>query len=87
MGRGFDMAAFWIATVYSIWTFAVPLDIQRKAMIAVHVDPSQRLVIFGFGLAAFFLYAGFQLGTKNTRLWNGFPKVPQQPSLRPYAQN
>jgi hypothetical protein len=60
IGRGFDMAAFWIATVYSIWTFAVPLDVQRKAMIAVHVDPSQRLVIFGFGLAAFFLYAGFR---------------------------
>jgi hypothetical protein len=29
-------------------------------MLAVHIDPSQRVVILGFGLAAFFLYAGFR---------------------------
>src|SRR6266851_3499230 len=26
----------------------------------IHVDPHQRLAIWGFGLAAFFLYAGFR---------------------------
>jgi hypothetical protein len=60
VGHGWDMSAFWIATVYSIWTVVVPLDVQRKVMLAVHVDPAQRLVIWGFALAAFFLYAGFR---------------------------
>ena len=64
VGHGWDMSAFWIATVYSVWTVVVPLDVQRKVMLAVHVDPAQRLVIWGFGLAAFFLYAGF-------RAWDG----------------
>jgi hypothetical protein len=54
------MLAFWIATVYSIYTVIVPVDFQRKMLLTVHIDPSQRLVILGFGLAAFFLYAGFR---------------------------
>ncbi len=63
VGHGWNMAAFWIATVYSVWTVVMPLDVQKKVMLAIHVDPAQRLAIWGFGLAAFFLYAGF-------RAWN-----------------
>lgn len=63
MGRGWDVAVFWIATAYSIYTVIAPTEIQSRLLRAVHIDPSHRLALLGFGLAAFFLYAGF-------RAWN-----------------
>lgn len=64
MGSGWNMAAFWVATAYSIYTVVAPTEIQSRLLLVVHVDPSYRLAVWGFGLAAFFLYAGF-------RAWNG----------------
>jgi hypothetical protein len=60
MGHGWAALAFWVATVYSIWAAVVPIQIQKRAMLAAHIDPTQRLAIWGFGLAVFFLYAGFR---------------------------
>jgi hypothetical protein len=37
-----------------------PIDFQKRAMLALHIDPIHRLAIWGFGLAVFFLYAGFR---------------------------
>ncbi len=60
MGHGWDTAAFWIATAYSIYTFVVSIHIQQRVLLAINIDPHQRLAVCGFGLAAFFLYAGFR---------------------------
>lgn len=64
VGHGWEVAAFWIASAYSVYAVVVPTEIQARVLAAVHVDPKQRLAIWGFGLAAFFLYAGF-------RAWSG----------------
>ena len=74
VGHGWDVLAFWIATVYSIWVGVMPLDIQKKAMLAIHIDPAQRLAIWGCVLAAFFLYAGF-------RAWNDVERELAERSL------
>jgi len=60
VGHGWDTAAFWIATAYSIYTFVVPIHIQQRVLLAINIDPHHRLAIWGFGLAAFVLYAGFR---------------------------
>ena len=60
VGHGWDTVAFWIATVYSVYSFVVPISFQKRVLEAVDIDPSQRLAIWGFGLAAFFLSAGFR---------------------------
>jgi hypothetical protein len=63
VGHGWDTAAFLIATAYSIYTAVTPVELQQSVLRAVHIDPSYRLAVWGFGLALFFLYAGF-------RAWN-----------------
>jgi hypothetical protein len=60
MGRGWDLAAFWVATVYSIYAALFSVKFQGYVLRTIHVDPDKRLAIWGFGLAAFFLYAGFR---------------------------
>jgi hypothetical protein len=74
VGRGWDMAAFWIATVYSIYAALFSVDFQSSVLRAIHVDPDKRLAIWGFGLAAFFLYAGF-------RAWDDGQKVIERLSV------
>ncbi len=81
MGRGWDMAAFWIATAYSIYTFVVPIPIQHRVLLAINVDPHQRLVIWGFGLAAFFLYAGFRAWEAEHRTVERLQKAGAVPAL------
>jgi hypothetical protein len=60
VGHGKDMIAFLIATAYSVFTVLAPESLQRHFLLLIHVDPNQRLAVWGFGLAAFFLYAGFR---------------------------
>jgi hypothetical protein len=60
VGHGWNTAAFWIATVYSIYSVVAPEEFQRRVLTRVHINPSQRLAVWGFGLAGFFLYAGFR---------------------------
>jgi len=54
------MIAFWIATAYSVFTVAAPDSWQRHFLLAIRIDPNQRLAVWGFGLALFFFYAGFR---------------------------
>lgn len=61
MGHGKDLVVFWIATASSIWTALAPASWQRHLLLAIHIPPDQRLVVLGFGLAGFFLYAGFRV--------------------------
>ncbi len=60
VGHGWETAAFWIASAYSIFNVVAPDWLQRKFFLLIHVDPGERLAVLGFGLAAFFLYAGFR---------------------------
>jgi hypothetical protein len=68
VGRGWDTVAFLVATVYSIYAFFVPVETQKHVLRLLHIDPSQRLAVWAFGLAGFFLYAGF-------RAWNESEKA------------
>jgi hypothetical protein len=60
VGHGWNAAAFWIATVYSIYAATTPAKFQARVLATFHIDPQQRLAFWGFGLAAFFLYAGYR---------------------------
>jgi hypothetical protein len=60
VGRGWQIAAFLIATVYSVYTFAMPLKWQEAKLRSCRIDPTQRYAVLGFGLSVFFLYAGFR---------------------------
>jgi hypothetical protein len=57
---GWKSIVFWIATVYSIYAATVPAADQEALLKVIHVDPNHRLAIWGFGLALFFLDAGFK---------------------------
>jgi hypothetical protein len=67
------MIAFWIATAYSAFTVAAPDSWQRHFLLAIRIDPNQRLAVWGFGLAAFFLYAGFRAWSEADAAGRGEP--------------
>ncbi len=60
VGHGWETLVFWVATVYSLYTVFASVEFQKRVLMAVHIDPNQRFAVLGFGLAAFFFYAGFR---------------------------
>lgn len=65
MGHGWQLTSFWLATVYSVYNLIVPVNIQNRMLTYVHIDSTYRVGLWGFLLAEFFLYAGFQAWSEN----------------------
>jgi hypothetical protein len=45
--------------VLDLYRHSAP-EVQGKVLAAIHIDPQQRMALWGFGLAVFFLYAGYR---------------------------
>jgi hypothetical protein len=59
-GHSWDMISSILLTLYSLFTLFASQELQKRVLLAVHIDPNQRIAVWLAALSMFLFYAGFR---------------------------